>query len=182
MSADERRESVIRAAMVEFAERGYNGTSTQAIAVRVGVSQPYLFRLFPSKRALFEATVRRSTQDIKAAFLKAAEGLDDPQDRAAAMGAAYVDLMADRSLLLLQMQMYVSVAAAEAQGDAEVGEAARALWLDLWDSVRVAAGMSTEEVTEFFAHGMLINTLLAMGFPPRHRIWEGLGAGACGDA
>jgi AcrR family transcriptional regulator len=182
MSADERRESVIRAAMIEFAERGYNGTSTQAIAVRVGVSQPYLFRLFPSKRALFEATVSRCMQDVKATFLKAVEGVDDPQDRAAAMGDAYVDLMADRSLLLLQMQTYVSTAAAEAQGDVEVGEAVRALWLDLWDSVRVAAGMSAEEVTEFFAHGMLISTLLAMGFPPRHRVWEGLGTGERGSA
>ncbi|MFF7633242.1 TetR/AcrR family transcriptional regulator [Kitasatospora sp. NPDC008050] len=180
MSAEERRESVIRAAMIEFAERGYNGTSTQAIALRVGVSQPYLFRLFPSKRALFEATVRRCTQDIKATFLKAVEGLDDPKDRAEAMGEAYVELMADRSLLLMQMQMYVSTAAAEAKGDAEVGEAVRALWMDLWDSVRVAAGMSTEEITEFFARGMLINTLLAMGFPAGHRLWEGFGMGEQG--
>ncbi|GAA1952041.1 TetR family transcriptional regulator [Kitasatospora viridis] len=182
MSAEERRESVVRAAMIEFAQRGYDGTSTQAIANRVGVSQPYLFRLFPNKRALFEAAVRRCTQDVKDALLGAVEGLADPEARAKAMGDAYVSLVADHSrLLLLQLQMYVSTAAARAEGDEEVGEAVRALWLDLWDSVRVAAGMTTEEVTGFFAYGMLINTLLAMGFPTGHRVWEGLwGAGKCG--
>jgi len=55
MSAEERRESVVRAAMSEFAHGGYHGTSTEAIARRVGVSQPYLFRLFPNKQAIFLA-------------------------------------------------------------------------------------------------------------------------------
>ncbi|NEA25368.1 TetR family transcriptional regulator, partial [Actinomadura bangladeshensis] len=36
MSAEERRVSAIRAAVVEFAERGYEGTSTESIAQRVG--------------------------------------------------------------------------------------------------------------------------------------------------
>ncbi|MHA6760642.1 TetR/AcrR family transcriptional regulator [Streptacidiphilus sp. PAMC 29251] len=174
MSAEERRESVIRASMIEFAERGYNGTSTQAIANRVGVSQPYLFRLFPSKRALFEAAVRRCMDDIRTAFVDAAKGLG-PEEARDAMGAAYFDLIADRSRLLMQMQMYVSVAAAESNGDTEVGEAVRALWVELWDSVAEAAGMTPQEATDFFAQGMLINVLVAMGFPPEHRLWEGCG-------
>ena len=43
MPAEERREGVIVAAATEFAAGGYAGTSTAAIARRVGVSQPYLF-------------------------------------------------------------------------------------------------------------------------------------------
>jgi AcrR family transcriptional regulator len=172
MSAEERRESVIRASMIEFADRGYNGTSTQAIATRVGVSQPYLFRLFPNKRALFEAAVRRCMDDTRGAFLAAAEGLSGKEARDA-MGLAYVELINDRSRLLMQMQMYVSTAAAESVGEVEVGEMVRAMWLELWDSVAAAASMTQEEVTDFFATGMLINTLVAMGFPPEHRIWTG---------
>ncbi|WP_236655365.1 TetR/AcrR family transcriptional regulator [Streptacidiphilus carbonis] len=174
MSAEERRESVIRASLVEFAERGYHGTSTQAIATRVGVSQPYLFRLFPSKRALFEAVVRRCMDDVRDTFLKAAEGLEGQQAREA-MGLAYVELITDRTRLLMQMQMYVSTFAAESAGDAEVGEAVRAMWVELWDAVSTAAGMTPEEATGFFAHGMLINALVAMGFPPEHRLWQGFG-------
>lgn len=172
MTAEERRESVIRASMIEFAERGYNGTSTQAIANRVGVSQPYLFRLFPNKRALFEAAVRRCMDDVRETFLKAAKGLEGQEAREA-MGLAYFDLITDRSRLLMQMQMYVSTFAAESAGDTEVGEAVRAMWVDLWDSVSAAAGMTPEEANSFFAEGMLINALVAMGFPPEHRIWEG---------
>ncbi|RAG80843.1 TetR family transcriptional regulator [Streptacidiphilus pinicola] len=174
MSAEERRESVIRAAMVEFADRGYNGTSTAAIARRVGVSQPYLFRLFENKRALFEAAVRRCIEELKETFLRAAEGKEGEEARQA-MAAVYFELIRDKSWLLMQLQMYVSTAAAEAAGDHEVGEAVRALWTDLWDSVAAATGASPEEITEFFAYGMLINNLVAMGFPVEHRLWQGFG-------
>ncbi|WP_236656197.1 TetR/AcrR family transcriptional regulator [Streptacidiphilus jiangxiensis] len=174
MSAEERRESVIRAAMVEFADHGYNGTSTAAIARRVGVSQPYLFRLFENKRALFEAVVRRCMEEIKQSFIEAAEGKTGEEAREA-MGDAYFRLIEDRSRLLMQLQMYVSTAAAEAAGDRAVGEAVRALWTDMWDSVAVASGSTPEEITDFFAYGMLINNLVAMGFPLEHRMWQGFG-------
>jgi AcrR family transcriptional regulator len=172
MSAEERRESVVRAAMVAFADGGYNGTSTAEIARQVGVSQPYLFRLFDNKRALFEAAVRRCMEEIKESFLRAAEGLHG-QEALDAMGDAYFELIEDRSRLLMQMQMYVSTAAAEAAGEREVGEAVRLMWTDLWDSVVAASGASPEEATAFFAHGMLINALVAMGFPAEHRLWQG---------
>ena len=51
-SADVRRASILRAAIVEFARSGYAGTSTEAIAARAGISQPYLFRLFGTKKDL----------------------------------------------------------------------------------------------------------------------------------
>lgn len=76
MSAEDRRESAVRAAVTEFARSGYNGTSTEAIARRVGVSQPYLFRLFPNKQELFLAASERCLDDTRAMFLRAAEGLE----------------------------------------------------------------------------------------------------------
>lgn len=63
ISAQERRESVVRAAIAEFALKGYYGTSTEAIAKRVGVTQPYLFRVFPGKKAIFVAALVRSVED-----------------------------------------------------------------------------------------------------------------------
>jgi len=172
MTAEERRESVIRASMIEFAERGYRGTTTTAIAQRVGVSQPYLFRLFPSKRALFEAAARRCMADCRDAFLGASEGLTGEEAKEA-MGKAYMDLITDRSRLMMQMQMYVSTAAAEAIGDTEVGETVREMWVELWDAVAERASMTPQQATNFFAQGMLINALVAMGFPQEHRLWQG---------
>src|SRR5260370_734881 len=56
-TAAARRESILAAAVVEFAEQGLHGTATEAIARRAGVSQPYVFRLFGTKKALFLAAV-----------------------------------------------------------------------------------------------------------------------------
>src|SRR3954453_17817407 len=114
MSAEERRESVIRAATAEFARGGYHGTSTEAIAKRVGVSQPYLFRLFPGKKAIFLAAAERCTEDVVRTFEEAANGLKG-EEALHAMANAYTKLSAERpERLLMQMQMYVAVGAAEA--------------------------------------------------------------------
>lgn len=173
MSAEERRESVIRAAMSEFAHGGYNGTSTEAIARRVGVSQPYLFRLFPNKQAIFLAAAQYCIATTREAFAKAAEGL--PLDeRLNAMAVAYQGLIHDDpERLLMQMQVYVAVAAAEAAGDHEFGEAVRRSWQELWDTVHVELGGDVDETTQFLAYGMLVNTLVSLGFPAGHRNWEG---------
>jgi AcrR family transcriptional regulator len=174
MSAEERRESVIRAATTEFARGGYYGTSTEAIAKRVGVSQPYLFRLFPGKKALFVEVARRCVEDTIRTFEEAAKGLEG-EDALHAMANAYTKVIAERpEWLLMQMQMYVTVAAAEQAGDHELGEEVRAGWMRLWDTVHLPLGADIDETTTFLAYGMLINCLVAMGFPPEHRVWEGL--------
>ncbi len=95
MSAEERRESVVRAAMEEFGRGGYYGTSTEAIAKRVGVSQPYLFRLFPGKRAIFLAAADRCIQDTIRMFEEAAEGLEG-EEAVHAMATAYKTAIAEQ--------------------------------------------------------------------------------------
>lgn len=174
MSAEERRESVIRAATAEFARGGYYGTSTEAIAKRVGVSQPYLFRLFPGKKAIFLAAAQRCVEGTIRMFEEAAEGLEG-EEALHAMANAYTKAIAEQpEQLLMQMQMYVAVAAAEEAGDREFGEQVREGWMRLWDTVHLPLGADIDETTTFLAYGMLINCLVAMGFPPQHRVWEGL--------
>ncbi|WP_392676285.1 TetR/AcrR family transcriptional regulator [Streptomyces sp. LN785] len=173
MSAEERRESVIVAAITEFARGGYNATSTEAIAKRVGVSQPYLFRLFPNKEAMFLAASDRCLADTRKVFAQAGDGLQG-EEALHAMAAAYQRLIVeDPDKLLMQMQMYAAVAAAEAAGDHEFGAAARAGWLQMWDEVHLALGADPGETTQFLAYGMLINTLASLGFPAGHRVWSG---------
>jgi len=87
-TAEERRAAVLEAANVEFALRGLHGASTDAIARRAGISQPYLFRLFGSKKELFiavlEACFARTLED----FRGAASGKSG-QEALAAIGEAY---------------------------------------------------------------------------------------------
>ncbi|WBB63824.1 TetR/AcrR family transcriptional regulator [Streptomyces sp. WMMC500] len=173
MSAEERRESVIRAAITEFGRGGYHGTSTESIAKRVGVSQPYLFRLFPNKRAIFLAAALRCVEDTGAVMHDAAEGLS-PEEAHKAVAVAYQRLLEDRDLLLMQMQMYVAVASAEAAGDHEFGKPIRAAWSEhFYDFALLTFEGDVEEATTFLAFGMLINTFVALGYPPKGRVWDG---------
>ena len=93
-SAEERREEIVALAIEHFALGGYKGTSTDAIAREAGISQPYLFRLFKTKRELFLAcneVSRRASSRPSAPLPRACRGR-----RLAAMGHAYVELLADR--------------------------------------------------------------------------------------
>ncbi|MET9657910.1 TetR/AcrR family transcriptional regulator [Streptomyces sp. NPDC006510] len=173
MSADERRESVIRAAITEFARGGYRATSTEAIAKRVGVSQPYLFRLFPNKQAMFLAAVERCLADTRKVFAEAGAGLEG-DEAVTAMAAAYQRLIVDDpDKIQMQMQTYAAVASADASGDHEFGDAARAAWLKMWEDIHLALGADAKETTMFLAYGMLVNTLTSLGFPAGHRVWSG---------
>src|SRR5512143_2861659 len=100
LSAEERRSDVVVAASREFAARGYAGTSTQAIAERAGVSQPYLFQLFGTKKDLFIEAVHSCFARTRATFEEAgraaARDSTDPHAILFAMGCSYHDLLRDR--------------------------------------------------------------------------------------
>src|ERR671930_1608222 len=101
-TAEERRDEILDAAIVEFAQRGLEGASTEEIAKRAGISQPYVFRLFGTKKELFKATVARCLRETLETFQRAAEGKRG-EDALDAMGSVYVtDLIADRTRLKAQ--------------------------------------------------------------------------------
>src|ERR671933_912370 len=100
-TAEERREAVLREALVELADKGYDGASTDVIARRAGVSQPYLFRLFGTKKELFVAALNRCFRVTLETFMRAAEGKRG-DEALARMGGAYRELLGDRQKLLMQ--------------------------------------------------------------------------------
>ena len=87
LSAEERREQVLDAAVDEFGERGYHGASTANIAKRAGISQPYIYALFSDKGELFRAVHHRVISEIRSAFVEAAAGGLDPGGEARGHGA-----------------------------------------------------------------------------------------------
>jgi len=164
MSAEERREQVLEAALAEFAAKGLAGTSTEDVAHAAGISQPYLFRLFPTKKALFLALVGRCFRRVEAAFTAAAKDAVG-EDALEAMGDAYERLLGDRTLLLLQMQAYAAC------DDPEIRQATRAGFKELWTLVERLTGLPFERVVEFFAMGMLMNVAAAMDLPAVDERW-----------
>jgi AcrR family transcriptional regulator len=164
MPAAERRELVLEAAMTDFAVGGLAGTSTEDVARRAGISQPYLFRLFPTKKALFIELIGRCFQRVKDTFTVAADGLTG-EEALVAMGDAYELLLEDRTLLQLQMQCYAAC------HDPEVGDATRAGFKGLWELVERLTGLPFQTVVDFFAVGMLINVAAAMDLPAVDERW-----------
>jgi TetR/AcrR family transcriptional regulator len=176
-SADARRQQVLQAAVAEFAIYGLHGTSAEQIAKRVKISQPYIFRLFPSKKELFIAAVDQCFDRVEAAFRAA---VDDParlehasvhrhlekapiNARLHAMGHAYAGLLGERELLLFQMQAYAACS------DEDVRRRVRHRWEQLVNLVGELSGASRGDITVYFARGMLMNVVASMGMIP-HRV------------
>ena len=55
ISGKERKASIIEAATVLFAAKGFNGTKTRQIAEKAGVSEALVFKHFPTKNHLYAA-------------------------------------------------------------------------------------------------------------------------------
>ena len=163
-SAGERREQIIEAATAEFAVTGLHGTSTDAIARRVGVSQPYLFRLFGTKKELYLATVERCFTETLDTFRTASEGMRG-EDALVAIGRAYLELLGNRARLTAQMQAYASC------DDPDVREVVRRGYGALAAFVEEVSGASPKRVSDFFAKGMLLNVIAAMDLRSCRAAW-----------
>jgi AcrR family transcriptional regulator len=156
-TAEERREDVLEAARYEFSQHGLHGASTDAIARAAGISQPYLFRLFGTKRQLFLDVNERCFERTLDAFRAAASGTSG-EDALRAIGDAYGRLIEeDRTMLQGQLQAY-----AAAVEDDEVRATVVRGFGRLVDYVEAVSGADEAAVWRFFATGMLFNVLAAM--------------------
>ena len=158
MSAEDRRTEIVEVALGHFAAGGYIGTSTEAIAAEAGISQPYLFRLFGTKRELFLACCTACHEAVLATFTRAADGVPR-EERFQAMGQAYVELLEDRRLLLFQMQQYA------ASSDPVIQAQVRQGYLDLFAAVKRLTGAPDDDVWGFFGKGMLLNVVASLDLP-----------------
>jgi len=154
-TADQRREEILVAAFDEFAEHGLHGTSTDVIARKAGVSQPYVFRLFGTKKELYLESVRRCLRETLDLFHDASAGKGG-EEALDAIGQAYVGLLKDRRRLRAQMQAYADC------DDPEVREIVRAGYGELVAFVEQVSGLDIERIRNFFAFGMLLNVFASM--------------------
>ncbi|MER6522347.1 TetR/AcrR family transcriptional regulator [Streptomyces sp. NPDC001553] len=158
-SAEERRDTVLRTAIGAFASRGYFGTTTTEVAKAAGISQSYVYRLFPHKEALFTAVVDHCFTRVRASLEEGAANAagSAPEAVLSAMGDAYAHLIADKDLLLI-----LTHAQAAAVSETAVRDAVRTGYARLVEYVRGASGGSEPEVQRFFAIGMLCHLLVSM--------------------
>jgi AcrR family transcriptional regulator len=158
-TADERREGLISAAMPVFGRHGFHAASTIEIAKAAGISEAYLYRLFPTKVDLFVAAYDEASKRMADAFRAAADRADrDGFEPLQAMGKAYDDLLdTDRDVLLLQLAAQVA-----ASSDAKIRRALRRCFRDLYELVGERSGAGEEDLRLWFAEGMLCNVMAAI--------------------
>jgi len=154
-TAEERREAVLEAAMAEFAARGLEGGSTEAIARAVGISQPYVFRLFRTKKELFIATIERCLRGTLEMMRTASAGLKG-EEVLHAIGEAYAERLANPTYLHAQMQSYAAC------HDQDIREVVRKGYGEMVEYVERASGLPSDRVAHFFAKGMLLNVVASM--------------------
>ena len=155
-SKEERREEILDAAMGVFADQGLHGASTEEIARRAGISQPYVFRLFGTKKELYLAVVARCFRRTLELMQHAAEGKRG-HEAMDAIGVAYGELLeTDRTYLRAQLQAYAAC------DDADICEVVQNGYGDLVTYVERVSGETPAVIAEFFAKGMLMNVMASM--------------------
>ena len=176
MKAEQRRALAVRAAVVEFGHGGFEATSTASIARRSGVSQPYLFRLFPSKKALFAAAADWCMAQLTALLTAAAAG-NSGEEAMRAMASAYAG-GADARHDFHRFQLAIYAAAA----DPELRGVARRNFQALWSAVADAADADEAAVRAFFAEAALTMITSALEGPATSAAPEPTGPDPVGPA
>ncbi|HEU4945968.1 MAG TPA: helix-turn-helix domain-containing protein [Kribbella sp.] len=152
LTAAERGEQVLQAAVTAFAASGYAGTRTDEIARLAGVSQPYVIRLFGTKQQLFLAATERACDRIELVFRRAAGERADLEN----LGHAYQTLLAERELLVVLLHGFA------ASAEPAIGDAVRHRFGRIYQLIRELTGASIEEAQQFLATGMLLTVMAAM--------------------
>jgi len=158
-----RRSDIISAAIEVFAETGYYRATTAQVAERATISQPYIFRFFPTKEALLMTALEVSWARIIESFHQVVESAS-PEKLEIDLIFAYEKILGDyRNEVLLQMQAQTiqedSIREAMRNGFREVRQI-------VLEAFRKAEIMNPEERTMLFlARGMLCNIAEAIGMP-----------------
>lgn len=151
-----------------FAQKGFYGTTTHEIAEWVGISQPYLYRLYPNKQALFAAAVDHVSvvmTETLVAHSPAPDGArPTPEAALDAARGAYAALVADRNVL--RFLMHANCAA----GEPLVAQAVRRCYAKQVETVRQLLG-DDEAVRRWFGAGMLDNVVAVLGLADIDEPW-----------
>lgn len=167
--ADNRREVVLIAARAEFAELGYHGATTGAIAKRAYISQSYIYALFPSKKELFLACQRWNHRQIMAIIDAAAEA-GDPAEARTRIHLAYVENVEHRHHFLFRLQ-----ATAAAASDPDIADEVRRSFIEGFEKLLAVVGDHREEVKGYVADGIYADVAMAIRLPRNY--WPILPAG-----
>ncbi|MET7380429.1 TetR/AcrR family transcriptional regulator [Streptomyces sp. NPDC005526] len=74
MGVEERRQQLIGVALELFSRRSPDDVSIDEIAAAAGISRPLVYHYFPGKLSLYEAALKRASEDLAGRFVEPREG------------------------------------------------------------------------------------------------------------
>ncbi len=160
---------MLEAARAEFAEWGYHGATTAAIAKRADISQSYIYVLFPSKKDLFLDCQRWNHRQMMT-IMEAAATAADPLQARAQIHRAYVERVEHRPHFLFRLQ-----ANAAAASDADIAHEVRRSFIEGFEKLLAVCGNDPQAVKDFIAAGVFSDVAMAMRLPREY--WPNLPAG-----
>lgn len=158
-TAQERRAAIVDAASYEFARGGFDGTPAAVIARRAGVSQPYLFRLFGTKRNLFIAAVQAGSERMRRVMLRAAGEGAKRGDALTGVRTALLSLLQERTLLLLHLQAFAAC------DDRDIRAVTRAEFGETHRVLASATGAPERLLRSLLAEQAMLSAAAAMDLP-----------------
>jgi AcrR family transcriptional regulator len=165
-TSTERRVEIIHAALVKFGDRGYYGTTTASIAAAAGLSQAYLYKIWPSKEALFIAVLDEVKIRLREAIMDTVDGLE-------AAGRPYSagEVLRARSLRpgIDRNAAMVLVHATAAAAVPALRQAVADCYFDQVDFLRKQVGATDDEIQRYLAIGQLVNSVNALEPTPEER-------------
>ena len=108
LPADERKRRIIESARGVFAASNYWKVSTADLARAADISEPALYRYFPSKKDIFLCTIKTTAPKLLDSWQRVAEEVDDPLETLWSIGVGYYDHLKSHSAVMkLQFQALV---------------------------------------------------------------------------
>lgn len=159
-TADQRRVQAVDTGLAAFADHGLTTAAIHQVARTIGVSQPYVFRLFGSKQAFFLACIDELEARLVRNFSHVAETAADPvaDETLEVMGAAFRSLVSDGVAGGFWLQ-----ACAVARADEMVAARCRALISNVLRATQDRTGVGTDDLATFLGRGALVAMLQALG-------------------
>ncbi|WP_124054583.1 TetR/AcrR family transcriptional regulator [Arcanobacterium ihumii] len=155
MTAEERRRQIFTIAANEFATKGLQAASIDDIAAKAGVTQPYVFRLVKTKKALFMALVDDAYESLTTG-LRQASSNETGLNAVELMAPVYLDRLTDNTRLQLLLQGLAACA------DAEIKEAMRKNYAQLWETVEEITQLDPVAVKTFLGLGLFMSAAAAL--------------------
>jgi len=160
LSAKERKRQIIETAGAVFASQGYAHAGTADLAKAAGVSEPALYRYFPSKKDIFLATLRDTGSRLLEIWENIAYEVEDPLETLWAIAVRYYDHLDSRAA-----SMKLAFQALCEADDVDIREAARENFMRFADFV-------AEIIEEGKARGTIRPDV-----DPRVAAWQFVGSG-----